>query len=138
MRTRLEQASDLPGILDAAYDAFEGMLPVIHDQEDWARAGFAAFVMSAAAAANGRDAIAAAPSLPAAAPPGVPLAPGDSAAGASEDEAAAALAQLSQLLATRLADAARWLEQAADRTACAVAARHAGVIWSLLVGAPGP
>ncbi len=27
---------------------------------------------------------------------------------------------------------------AADRATCALAARHAGVIWSLLAGAPGP
>ncbi len=138
VRTRLEQASDLPGILDAAYDGFEGMLPVIHGQEDRAGGGFAAFVMSAASAANGRDAVAAAPSLPPAATLGVPLATGDLAAGVGEDEAAAALALLSQLLASRLADAAAWAAQAADRTACEVAARHAFAIWSLLAGAPGP
>ena len=39
LRTRLEQARDLPAILDAAYDAFEGMLLVIHGQEDRAGGG---------------------------------------------------------------------------------------------------
>jgi hypothetical protein len=34
VRVRLEQASDLPGILDAAYDAVEAMLPVIWGQAD--------------------------------------------------------------------------------------------------------
>jgi hypothetical protein len=137
VRARLEQANDLPGILDAAYAAFEGMLPVIHGQEDRAGGGFAAFVMSAASAANGRDAVAAAPSLVPAAPPGIPFTAGDLAAGASEEEAAAALALLSRLLARRLTDAAAWAPQAADRAACAVAARHACAIWSLLAGAPG-
>lgn len=38
---------------------------------------------------------------------------------------------------------ARWRQRAgsggaADRAACALAARHAGVIWWLLAGAPGP
>ena len=61
---RLEQASDLPDILDAAYDAFEAMLPLIWGQADRIGGGFAAFVMSAGPAANGRDAVAYAPSLP--------------------------------------------------------------------------
>ena len=139
VHARLEQARDLPGVLDAAYDAFEGMLPVIWGQADRAGGGLAAFVMSAGPAANGRDSVAGAPSLPpAAAPPGVPLAAGDPAAGVTEDEAAAAVAGLSQLLASRLADAAAWAADAADRAACADAARHAGAIWSLLAGAPGP
>ena len=65
-RARLEHATGLPAILDAAYDAFEDMLPAIEAQQDPGSAAFTAFVMSAASAANGRDAIAAAPSLPAA------------------------------------------------------------------------
>ena len=71
------------------------MLAVIHGQEDRAGAGFAAFVMSAASAANGRDAVAAAPSLPSAVAPGGLLAAGGLAADVSEDEAAAAVALLS-------------------------------------------
>jgi hypothetical protein len=138
MRVRLEQASDLPGILDAAYAAFEAMLPVIWGQADRIGGGFAAFVMSAGPAANGRDAIAGAPSLPLPAPGSIPLGVGDPAAGVTEQEAAAVLAGLSQLLASRLVDAGAWAADAADRAACADAARHAGAIWSLLAGAPGP
>ena len=138
VRARLEQANGLPGILDAAYDAFEAMLAVIHGQEDGAGDGFAAFVMSAVSAANGRDAVAGAPSLPPAAPGGVPLAASGPAAGVTEQEAAAAVAGLSQLLASRLADAAPWAADAADRAACADAARDAGAIWSLLAGVRGP
>jgi hypothetical protein len=33
-RARLEQAAGLPAILDAAYDAFEGMLAVIETGQD--------------------------------------------------------------------------------------------------------
>src|SRR5580693_10509114 len=68
---RLERATGLPAILDAAYDAFEDMLPAIEAQQDPGSAAFTAFVMSGASAANGRDAIAAAPSLPADAARGV-------------------------------------------------------------------
>ena len=63
-RARLEHASGLPAVLDAAYDAFEDMLGVIEAQQDPGGGAFAAFVMAGAAAANGRNAVAAAPSLP--------------------------------------------------------------------------
>src|SRR6202043_3720301 len=66
-RARLEQVAGLPAVLDAAYEAFEEMLRAIEDQQDPDGGAFAAFVMSGAAAANGRDALAAAPSLPPAA-----------------------------------------------------------------------
>jgi hypothetical protein len=138
VRARLEQASDLPAILDAAYEAFESMLLLIHGQQDQARAGFAAFVMAAASVANGRDAVASAPSLPPAAPGRTPPASGDPVTDVTQEEAAAVLAELSQLLASRLADAAAWAPDAADRAACGVAARHARAVWSLLAGAPGP
>src|SRR6266702_2096158 len=134
MHARLGQAGDLPGILDAAYDAFEAMLPVIGGQEDRAGPGFAAFVMSAASAANGRDAVASAPSLPPAPAGHCSLADGDPPAGVSEQDAAAALAGLSQLLASRLEDAAARAADLADRAACALAARHAAAIWSMLAG----
>jgi hypothetical protein len=138
VRARLERASDLPGVLDAAYDAFEAMLPVIGGQEDRVGGGFAAFVMAGASAANGRDAVASAPSLPPAAPGSTAQAAGDPLVDVGEEEAAAVLAGLSGLLASRLLDAASWTVDAADRAACADAARHARAVWSLLAGAPGP
>ena len=61
---RLQHAAGLPAILDAAYDAFEDMLPAIRAHEDPAGGLFAAFMMAAASAADGRDAIGFAPSLP--------------------------------------------------------------------------
>jgi hypothetical protein len=136
-RTRLVQASDLPAMLDAAYRAFEAMLPVIHAQEDRAGGGFAAFVMAAASAANGRDAIASAPSLPRAAPAAGAVGDGRDRP-VTEAEAAAALIDLSQVLASRLADISQEAATAGDRVAGWNAARYATEIWSLMGGAPKP
>ena len=136
-RARLDQASDVPGILDAAYEAFEDMLPVIRDQEDPAGGAFVAFVLSGAFAANGRDAVAAAPSLPRVTTGQTASADDDPPGGASALEAATALAGLSGLLVCRLTDAAFWAADAADKAACAEGARQASRIWSLLGGMAG-
>jgi len=56
---RLLEADGLAAVLDAAYGAFEGMLSVIHPVQDPASGLFAAFVMAAASAADGRNALAA-------------------------------------------------------------------------------
>ena len=74
--------------------------------------------MSAGPAVNGRDAMACAPSLPPPAPGSVP--PG---AGVTEQVAAAVLAGLSQLPASRLADAGAWAADAADRALVKVPTR---------------
>jgi hypothetical protein len=66
-RQRLQEADGLAAVLDAAYAAFKGMLSVIHSAQDPASGLFAALVVaavSAASAADGRDALALAPSLP--------------------------------------------------------------------------
>jgi hypothetical protein len=63
-RQHLQEADGLAAVLDAAYGAFEGMLSVIYPVQDPASGLFAAFVMAAAAAADGRNALALAPSLP--------------------------------------------------------------------------
>ncbi len=136
-RARLEQASGLPAILDAAYDAFEDLLSAVEDQQDPDGGGFAAFVMSGAAAANGRDAVAGAPSLPL-------TGPGDAARPKSRAlplevtavEAVAVLARFSHLLASRLADARVLAVDIGDRAACADASRYAAEVCSLLGGAP--
>jgi hypothetical protein len=137
-RARLDQAAGLPAILDAAYDAFEEMLRAIADQQDPVGGAFAAFVMAGAAAANGRDAVAAAPSLPPAASGDLDGAVAGSARGLLVGEAAAALARLSQLLVSRLTGASDLSADIGDRVACAQAARHAASICSLLGGAPEP
>jgi hypothetical protein len=130
---RLERAAGLPAILDAAYDAFEDMLPVIEAQQDPGSTAFTAFVMSGASAANGRDAIAAAPSLPAAARRVVTAA--STPATVTAQQAAAALTGLSRVLVSRLNAAAGLSADVGDRTACVSAARHAAAICSLLEGA---
>ena len=92
-RVRLEQATGLPAVLDAAYDAFEEMLSALEEQEDRGGAAFAAFVMSATAAANGRDALAAAPSLPPAPSGDLAAAAAGSSRGLAMEDAAAVLAR---------------------------------------------
>ena len=137
-RARLEHAVELSAVLDAAYETFEEMLRAIEDQQDPAGGAFAAFVMSGAAAASGRDALAAAPSLPPAAP-GQPVgAIAASGRDLTTDDAAAALAALSQLLASQLTDASDGSVATSDQVACAQAARHAASICSLLGGTPQP
>ena len=129
---RLRQATRLPEILDAAYGAFEHMLSVIRIREDPAGPWFAAFVMAAASAADGRDAIAFAPALPRytlqAESDGQDRPP------ASAQAAAGALASLSELLAAQLESAAVAAVDPADQAACRNGARCARDVHSLLTG----
>ena len=67
----LAAAADLPSLLAAAYETFEHILAALRSAEESAGAMLPAFVMAAAAAANGRDAILTAPSLPRAGPQGI-------------------------------------------------------------------
>lgn len=132
-RKRLLQAEGLATLLDAAYCAFEDMLSIIRDHEDPADGMFIPLVMAAAAAADGRDAIAFAPSLP-------PRRLHTSVPGEEPDrviaapEVARALAALSGLLATRLEDPARSAPGHADQSACRDAARYARDVQALLSG----
>jgi hypothetical protein len=132
---RLEQAGDLAAVLDAAYGAFEAMVSVIHLVQDPASGLFAAFMMAAASAANGRNALALAPSLP-----GHPLiaVPADQrpASGAPPGRVAEVVAGLSDLVAERLAQAAACAPEAGDRAACRHAAHSARDICGLLSGRP--
>jgi hypothetical protein len=131
--TRLEAADTLPGLLDAAYDAFEDILALLRHHQDHADGALPAFVIAAAAAGNGRDCIADAPSLPPAATPARPPAtPGDLMADASVNDVALALTTLSTMLATTLNGYATIVPGAADRASCEHAARHAARISSLL------
>jgi len=142
VRARLRDAEDLTAILAAAHDAFEWMLPVMEGHEDPAGAMFAAFVTAGAAAADGRDAMAFAPSCPALASrtPGSPAAArGPSAApapdpGSTAGNAAAAIAAVCVPLAARLAEAGSSAPGRRDQIACADAARYASKIRLLLTG----
>lgn len=131
--TRLREARDLGAILGAAYNAFEVMLSVLRQHQDRAGRIFAAFVMSAASAADGRDAVAAAPSMPRLARQAE-----DSTRcwdpDADPAELADGLADLSQLLGTRLAQSGRFAPLEGDQRACTEAAQAAENISALLRG----
>ena len=132
---RLQQASDLAAVLDAAYEAFEGMLSVIHPAQDPASGWFAAYVMAAASAANGRNALALAPSLPRRPLLAVPAEQGPG-PGERPERVAEAVAGLSHLVAGRLASAAAGAPDTVDRDACGNAARNALDICGLLSSRP--
>jgi hypothetical protein len=132
-RSRLQRAGDLTAVLDSACDAFEDMLAVLCDHQDPADAMFVTFVMAATCAANGRDAVLFAPSLPA-----QRLHPtrdaGKRPHGGCAADVVSELAVLSHLLVARLVQASAWADYHGDRTACRDAARSAREIHSLLTG----
>jgi hypothetical protein len=132
---RVQQASDLAAVLDAAYEAFEAILAVIHPAQDPASDLFAALVMAAASAANGRNALALAPSLPRHPLPAVP-ARERSCPGERPERVAEVVAGLSHLVAGRLSQAAACAPDTADRDACRHAARSARDICGLLTSRP--
>jgi hypothetical protein len=61
---QIEDAGSLTALLDAAYAAFEEVMSAIYADEDRVGESFAGFAFAAAAAAEGRDAVAGAPSRP--------------------------------------------------------------------------
>jgi hypothetical protein len=63
---QVRQAHGLPAVLDAACEAFQEILTVLRAGEDDTSRWFIPFVMAATSAADGRDTILFAPSLPAA------------------------------------------------------------------------
>jgi hypothetical protein len=130
--TRLRNAASLPDILAAAFDAFETIRQLARDCEEHAPALLAAFMTTADAAVEGREAISVAPGL---APPGRAR---DQVTGpepsAPVEEVAAALTALSALLRDRLRHAATIATAAGDQTACTDAAQAAGRICQLMAG----
>ena len=126
VRGQLAAASDLPSVLDAAYAGFEYLLKVFRARQATVQGAFAAYVMSAGRAADGRDAVGFAPSLPC----GIPSLP-------PRDASSAAVADLAALcadLAARLEHYVHLAVRAADRTACRAAAEHARLIHEFLTG----
>ena len=128
---RLHQARDVPSALDAACNAFEDILAVIGSYEETATSTATAivFLLVATQAANGRDALLFAPSLPRRSLHPRP-ALGQPERGSAGD-IRAAVAGLSRLLASRLACTAAAVA-GADQTACRDAARCARKIHGLL------
>ena len=134
-RDRLTQASDMATVLDAAYGAFEGMRLGFRAHEDPATGLFGAFVMAAAAAADGRDAVGFAPSLPSWRRHGAAGNGEGAPGGEGAERLAADAASLSQLLVACVTRAAGSASDPGDRGACEQAARCAREICDLLGGA---
>ncbi len=127
---RLRDADSLPDTLAAGFDAFEAARQFARGCEDKVPALFAAFMTTADAAVDGREAITVAPALP----PDLRGGAGVSMPQASVpvEEIAGALAALGALLTDRLSRAAAIAATAADRTACTEAALAAGRICQLM------
>ena len=138
VRRGLAQASGLPAVLSASFDAFAAMLALLREQEDRAGPGFAAFALAAASAANGRDAIAFAPSLPSAGPGHATPASKVLHASPPAVSVAAELGELARVLASYLEDAAASAVDPGDRKTCQDGARHATAVSALLTGTAQP
>ena len=128
----LESADGLPGLLDAAWMAFEAILSLSATYADTDAGFFTALVYAMPAAADGRDAIITAPSTPARPAGQEPVGTYHLLHGDSAGEAAASMAALSAVLAARLTAAACSASDREDRAACLIGARHAGEIHALL------
>jgi hypothetical protein len=132
---RVRAAAGLPEVLESAWRAFECVLAEAEAHEDPATPLFPAFVLAATAAANGRDAVLLAPSLPwppRDTPPGQGQAAGP---GEPARVTARALALLCQTLMSRLEAAAILAAGPGDRDACRYAAGRARVICDQLAEA---
>jgi len=127
----LRRATGTAALLDAAYGAFEELLSALWERIDPGEAAFVPLLMAATFAANGRDAVLFAASLPPRrlpTPPAPGLAPGENGGEGAGDD----LAGLSLLLAARLAEAADGALDRGDRAACHDAAGYARQIHDLL------
>ena len=129
LEARLRQASSLQEALHAGFDAFEVIRMAARDCQDRVPELFAAFMMTADAAVDGREALTPAPSLPLTG--GTEL-DGAVAARADADQVADALAALAAVLRDRLTDAAARADTPGDRAACQDAAEAAGRICQLM------
>jgi len=129
-RARVVDSTTVRGLLDAGFDAFEVIRQVARACEEWVPELFAAFMVAATTAVEGRNALNDAPSLPPARggpkpSPAVSL-PAD--VGHLADQ----LAALAALLAQRLTDAAARADLTGDRDACEYAARAAADLHQIL------
>jgi hypothetical protein len=132
---RFGQARDLAPVLDAACDAFEEILAVIGDYEDASDGLAVPFLLAATQAANGRDAVLFAPSLPARRLHQLRV--GEESEQGSAQDITTAVTGLCQLLASGLAHTAATVANVADRAACQDAAHYAQAVHALLTGS-GP
>ncbi len=133
IKTRLQEATDLPALLTAGFDAFETIRALARGSEDENPALFAAFMTAADAAVDGREALTIAPSLP----PGRagPLASRDPAASGTPGQVTEALADLAGVLRSCLTAAeSQTSSGGGDYAACQEAAAAAGHISLLMAG----
>jgi len=128
---RLEQADDLPALLEAAHRVFVATLTALRAHEDPASVWFGRLVMAAASAADGRDAVIFAPSMPAHRAHATWSTRQGSSAGPA-DTVAGDIASLCGLAAVRLAQAASQAADPDDQAACVRAAQCAQGICELL------
>jgi hypothetical protein len=133
-RARLDQATDIGGVLNASYGAFMTLLDAVKEQQDRGGPLFAAFVMAGVSVAGGRFAIAEAPSLSTSARM-EPTTRSCDVGGPAEDTAAA-IADLCWVMIRRLDDVALIADDVRDRRACRDASRHARALRACLGGAP--
>jgi len=132
IRQRLEDARDLAEILTAAYDAFDEMLSAFDRYENGPGPFYAALIMAGPAAADGRNTIGMAPSLP---PPERDRPqPPEPVNEPSAQEVADAVAGLAALAARKLRAAAAAAASAADRSACVQAAQYADEVRGFMTG----
>ena len=132
-RSRLRNARSTAEILDAAYAAFTDMLGIIRRYQDGGGPFYAALVFAAAAAANGRDAMLFAPSMP----PRPLHDQIDTVVCGGPEAVATAIALLSEAVIGRLTETAAVVSSDGDRVACRDGAWCAREIYALVTGA-GP
>jgi hypothetical protein len=130
----LENTPGLAALLDAAWNAFEVMIATSADYADTDEGFFTAMAYVMAAAANGRDAIIAAPSVSPRPPTEQPFRLGSYRPTGSARAVAASLAVLSAVLADRLGSAASSTDDPQDRIACLNGAQYAREVHALLAG----
>jgi hypothetical protein len=132
--TRLREATTVPGTLSASFEAFEVIRLLARGNEDRVPELFAAFMMAADAAVDGREAVTIAPSLP---PAAGRFLRGKPTADSEVGEIADAMAALGALLSDRLSRAASMAAGTGDRAACEEAAEAAGRICELMACGDG-
>ncbi len=127
IQRRLREVSGVPDTLAVSFDGFEMIRLLARQFRDQVPELFAAFMTTAGAAVDGREAITAAASLP---PPGAGE-PSGPAPAAGLDEVIGVMSMLATLLADRLTHAAALATVPDDRAACEEAAAAAQRICEL-------
>jgi hypothetical protein len=129
---RLRASTDLPELLGAGFNAFESIRLLARSCEDRSPGLLAAFMTTADAAVDGREAITAAPALSMAVRSSCPA--GECVPDVDAIAVADSLAALGTLLGDLLTDGAAAAATAEDHAACRSAVRAARRISSLMAG----